>query len=57
MVCIQGIAVSWMEANKIEIKTLLLSLTSIIAVETAARFVISQSHIRPIVILGAIRLV
>jgi membrane protease YdiL (CAAX protease family) len=46
-----------MEANKIEIKILLLSLTSIIAVETAASFVISESQIQPIVILGAVRLV
>lgn len=46
-----------MEANKIEIKILFLSLAAIISVETAANFVISQGRVQPIVILGAVRLV
>ncbi len=46
-----------MEANKIQIKTLLISLGTIIGVEFVARVLISEDPHHPMIALGALRLV
>ena len=45
-----------MEADRIQIKTLLISLATVIAVEVAARTGFRQGNYDPIIILGAVRL-
>ena len=45
-----------MEANKIQIKTLFLCLAAVLAVELAARVVISNTPYQPMLILGCARL-
>jgi hypothetical protein len=45
-----------MEANKIQIKTLFLCLAAVLAVELAARVVISNTLLQPMLILGCARL-
>jgi len=45
-----------MEANKIEIKTLIISLATIISVEVATKAVIPHGLYRPMIILGVARL-
>jgi membrane protease YdiL (CAAX protease family) len=54
MVCLQGIEDPWMEANKIRIKTLFISIATIAFIE-AARIVIFRSYFNPMVILGVAR--
>ncbi len=56
MVWLQGLAGPRMEANKIEITTLLLSLAAVLSIEWAARVVISNTLSHPMVILGCARL-
>ena len=56
MVCLQGLEETWMEANKIEIKTLLISLAAIVSTEVAASVMISKGLYGPMIILGATRL-
>ena len=55
MVCLQGIEDPWMEANKIKIKTLFISIATIAFIEVATRIVISRSYFNPMVILGVAR--
>jgi len=45
-----------MEANKIEIKSLVISLATIVSIEVATSFVISRGLYSPMIILGATRL-
>ena len=54
MVCLQGIEDPWMEANKIKIKTLFISIATIAFIEVA-RFVVSRSYFNPMVNLGVAR--
>ena len=54
---LQGIEDAWMEADSIQIKTLMISLASVIAVEIIARAGIRARGYNPMVVLGAIRLV
>ena len=56
MVCLQGLEGSWMEANKIQIRTLILCLAAVLAVELAARVVIATTPYHPMLILGCARL-
>jgi membrane protease YdiL (CAAX protease family) len=56
MVCLQGLEEPWMEANKIEIKPLVISLATIVSIEVATSFVISRGLSSPMIILGATRL-
>jgi membrane protease YdiL (CAAX protease family) len=56
MVCLQGLEDTWMEANKIEIKILLISLAIIFSIEVSTKAMISQGLYYPMVILGAARL-
>ena len=56
MVWLQGLAGPGMEAKKIEIKTLLLCLAAVLAVELGTRMVISRSIYHPMLILGGARL-
>ena len=56
MVCLQGLEGSWMEANKIRIKTLFLCLAAVLAVELAAWVVIANTLHQPMLILGCARL-
>jgi membrane protease YdiL (CAAX protease family) len=55
MVCLQGIEDPWMEASKIKIKTLFISVATIAFIEVATRIVISRSYFNPMVILGMAR--
>ena len=54
MVCLQGIEDPWMEANKIKIKTLCISITAIAFIEVV-RIAISRDYFSPMVILGVVR--
>jgi membrane protease YdiL (CAAX protease family) len=56
MVCLQGLEDTWMEANKIEIKTLLISLAVIFTIEVSTKVMISQGLYYPMIILGLTRL-
>ena len=56
MVCLQGLEGAWMEANKIEIKTLLISLAVIFSIEVSTKVMISQGLYHPMIILGLARL-
>ena len=55
MVCLQGIEDPWMEASKIKIKTLFISIATIAFIEVATRIVISRSYFNPMAILGVAR--
>ena len=54
MVCLQGIEDPWMEANKIKIKTLCISIAAITFIEVA-RVAISRGCFSPMVTLGLAR--
>ncbi len=56
MVCLQGIEISWMEANKIKINTVIISILVIAAIETIVRLVINQNLVAPLIGLGLARL-
>jgi membrane protease YdiL (CAAX protease family) len=56
MVCLQGLEGAWMEANKIEIKTLIISLAVIFSIEVSTKVMISQGLCYPMIILGIARL-
>ena len=55
MVWVQSPERSWMEANQIEIKTLLLSIAAVAAVELATTLLVSQHPHEPMLILAAAR--
>lgn len=57
MVCLQGIEISWMEANKIKISTVIISLLVIAAVEIIVRVVIDQGLVAPLIGLGWARFI
>lgn len=56
MVCLQGIEISWMEANKIKINTVIISILVIAAIEIIVRLVINQNLVAPLIGLGLARL-
>jgi membrane protease YdiL (CAAX protease family) len=56
MVCLQGLEGAWMEANKIEIKTLIISLALIFSIEVSTKVMISQGLYYPMIVLGVARL-
>ena len=56
MVCLQGIEISWMEANKIKINTIIISILVIAAIEIIVRLVINQNLVAPLIGLGLARL-
>ena len=55
MVCLQEPAEPWMETKEIQIKTLLISIASIIITEVAHTVVVSKGLSYPLIILGAAR--
>jgi membrane protease YdiL (CAAX protease family) len=55
MVCLQSLAGPGMEAKKIELRTLLLSLAAVIAVELGTWVVVSYSAYHPMLVLAAAR--
>ena len=55
MVCLQGVEGSWMEANKITIKTLFISVITIVLTELITRVVILKHLFDPMIILGVTR--
>lgn len=55
MVCLQGIEISWMEANKIKINTVIISILVIAAIEIIVRLVINQNLVAPLIGLGLAR--
>ena len=55
MVCLSGIEDPGMEAERIGIKPLLISLAAIVSIEVACRLVISPGRSSPLVVLGAVR--
>ena len=57
MVCLQGIASTWMAANKIKLSTLIISILGIAAIELAARMLLSHNHLPPLAGVGLARLV
>ena len=56
MVCLQGIEISWMEANKIKINTVIISILVIAAIEIIVRLVINQNIVAPLIGVGLARL-
>ena len=56
MVCLQGIEISWMEANKIKINTVIISILVIAAIEIIVRLVINQNLVAPLIGVGLARL-
>ena len=56
MVCLQSLAGPRLEAKKIRIKTLLLCLTAVIAVELGTWVVVSNSGYHPMLVLATARL-
>ncbi len=56
MACLQGTEGAWMEADKIKIKTLLICLAAIIAVEAVLRAGLRPGALHPMIVLGAVRL-
>ncbi len=56
MVWLQGLAGPWMEAKKIQIKTLFLCLAAVLAVELGTRVVTATPIYHPMLILGGARL-
>lgn len=56
MVCLQGIEISWMEANKIKISTVIISILVIAAIEIIVRLVINQNLVAPLIGVGLARL-
>lgn len=56
MVCLQGLEDSWMETNEIEIRTLIISLATIVSIEVATSVVISNGLHEQMIILGLARL-
>ena len=56
MVWLSGIEISWMEANKIKITTVIISILVIIAIEIMVRLVVRQNLITPLMGLGLARL-
>jgi len=54
MVCLQGIEDPWMEASKIKIKTLFISIATIAFIEVAT-IAIPRSYFNPMAILGVAR--
>ena len=56
MVCLQSLASPGMEAKEIQIKTLLLCLATVIAIELGTWVVISRSAYNPMLVLGCARL-
>lgn len=56
MVCLQGLEGPWMEANKIEIKTLFLSLATVVSIELVTRLLTSTSPYHPMLLLGVARI-
>jgi len=57
MVCLQGIKISWMEANKIKINTVIISIFVIAAIEIIIRLGINRNLVAPLIGLGLARLV
>ena len=57
MVGLSGIEISWMEANKIKITTVIISILVITAIEIIVRLVVGQNLITPLMGLGSARLV
>lgn len=57
MVCLQGIKISWMEANKIKINTVIISIFFIAAIEIIIRLGINRNLVAPLIGLGLARLV
>jgi len=55
MVCLQGIASTWMEANEIKLSTLVISVLGIAAIELAARVLISRKILAPMSGVGLAR--
>jgi len=55
MVCLQGIASTWMEANEIKLSTLVISVLGIAAIELAARVLISRNFLAPMSGVGLAR--
>ena len=55
MVCLQGIASTWMEANEIKSGTLVISVLGIAAIELAARVLISRKILAPMSGVGLAR--
>ena len=56
MVCLQGTASTWMEANEIKVSTLVISILGIAAVEFVARMLISRNYLAPLTGVGMARL-
>ena len=56
MVCVSGLEGPWMEAERIEIKTLVISLATMVCIEVATRAVISKDLYNQMIILGVTRL-
>ena len=57
MVCLQGIEVLRVEADKIKLRTLILSLVAILLIEAATRIVVLKGLCPPMVTLGVARLI
>ena len=55
MVRISGIEISWMETNKIKIKTVIISIFAIAAIEIIVRLVVQQNLVAPLMGLGLAR--
>ena len=57
MVCLQGIASTWMATDKIKLNTLIISILGIAAIELAARMLLSFNLLAPLAGVGLARVV
>ena len=57
MVCLQGIASTWMATDKIKLNTLIISILGIAAIELAARMLLSFNLLAPFAGVGLARVV
>ena len=57
MVCLQGIASTWMATDKIKLNTLIISILGIAAIELAARMLLSFNFLAPLAGVGLARVV